>query len=94
MKLLSLLLLSFAPLTFGQTSITVYPDSIESSVGLKFTPGVFYVPKTNEAQADFLGNGIHQNAIRTHIIESALNNTTNLTDCIALLDGVSTLLQD
>ncbi len=94
MKLFSLILLLLTTFAFGQTTITVYPDTIESTVGLKYTPGVFYVPKTAEAQADFLGNGIHQNAIRTHIIESALNNTTNLIDCIAFLDGVSTILQD
>lgn len=94
MKLFHLVLLSLTSCAFGQTTITVFPDSIESSVGLDYTPGVFYVPKTNEAQADFLGNGIHQNAIRTHIIESALNNSSNLTECIVFLDNVSSILQD
>ncbi|NVK63933.1 MAG: T9SS type A sorting domain-containing protein [Flavobacteriales bacterium] len=94
MKSTLLILLILTTISFGQTTLNVYPDSLESNVGLKYTPGVFYVPKTAEAQADFLGNGIHQNAIRTHIIESALNNTTNLIDCIAFLDGVSTILQD
>lgn len=94
MKSTLLILLTLTTISFGQTTINVYPDSLESNVGLKYTPGVFYVPKTAEAQADFLGNGIYQNGIRTHIIESALNNTTNLTDCIAFLDNVSGILQD
>jgi len=94
MKFLSLLLFLVTFSALCQTTISIYPDSLESNVGLKYTPGVFYVPKTSEAQTDFLGNGIHQNAIRTHIIESALNNTTNPTDCIAFLDNVSAILQD
>ena len=94
MRLTILLLISSFFYSVGQTTVTIYPDTIESNTGSKYTPGVFYVPKTAEAQADFLGNGIQQNAIRVNILESALNNTSNLPDCIAFLDGVSSILQD
>lgn len=96
MKLLGVIAFSLALSTysFGQTIIDVYVDSVQSAVGSKFEPGVFYVPKTTEAQTDFLGNGIRQNSIRLNIIEGAMNNTTNLTDCIAYLDAVSTIIQD
>lgn len=79
---------------FGQTTVNIYLDSIQSNVASKYEPGVFYVPKTTEAQNDFMNNGIRQNSIRLNIIEGALNNTTNLNDCIAYLDGISTILQD
>lgn len=80
-------------LIFGQTTITVFPDVIQSPVSNAFQPGVFYVPKTAEAQADFLSNGIRQNAIRLNIIEGAMNNTSNLNDCLLYLDNVSATLQ-
>ncbi len=83
----------FCSILFGQTTIGIYLDSVTTNVGKKYTPGVFYAPKTAEAQIDFLGNGIHQNSIRLNIIEGALNNTSNLTDCLAFLDNVSTTLQ-
>jgi len=79
---------------YGQTTVNIYLDSILSNVESKYEPGVFYVPKTTEAQNDFFNNGIKQNSIRLNIIEGALNNTSNLNDCLAYLDGVSTILQD
>ncbi len=85
--------LVFCSTLFGQTTIDIYLDSVTTNVGRKYTPGVFYVPKTTESQIDFLGNGIYQNSIRLNIIEGALNNTSNLTDCLAYLDNVSTTLQ-
>lgn len=79
-------ILSFS--TISQTSITIYPDSLEALVPVTYKPGVFFVPKTEEALEDFYGNGIYQNSIRTHIVESVLNNTENLDDCLALLETV------
>lgn len=79
---------------FSQTTVNIYPDSVETSIGNKYEPGVFYVPKTTEAQNDFLNNGVRQNSIRINIIEGALNNTTNLNDCIDFLDDVSSIIQD
>ena len=93
-KFILLLILGISYASYGQTSIDVYLDSITSSVGSKYEQGVFYVPKTNEAQTDFLNNGIHQNSIRLNIIEVALNNTTNLNDCITYLDNASSILQN
>lgn len=82
------------PFTFcGQITINIYLDSVQSNIESKYKPGVFYVPKTTEAQNDFLNNGIRQNSIRLNIIEAALNNTSNLNDCIAYLDAVSVILQ-
>lgn len=78
----------------GQTTIQIDLNSISTSNEADLRPGVFYVPKTTEAQLDFLNNGIHQNSIRVNIIESALNNTNNLVDCLTFLDGVSSILQE
>lgn len=82
-----------SPFIKGQTIITSYPDSITHLINKNYTPGVFYVPKTQEAQTDFLNNGIYQNSIRTHIIESAINNSNDLTQSLAYLDNVSSIIQ-
>ena len=96
MKTVIILVLTFVlPYALcGQTRVDIYLDSTQSKVESTFQPGVFYVPKTTEAQNDFFSNGIKQNSIRVNIIEGALNNTSNLNDCLAYLDGVSTILQD
>ncbi len=78
----------------GQSIINVYPDSLITSINTNLKPGVFYVPKTANAAADFFGNGIQQNAIRTSVIESVLNNTSNLTNCLSLLTIAKTDLQN
>jgi len=88
------LILGVSSSFFSQTTVDIYLDSVTTNVGAKYQPGVFYVPKTTEAQNDFLNNGIRQNSIRINIIEGALNNTSNLNDCIAYLDGVSTIIQE
>ncbi len=93
-KFILLLILGTSYSSDGQTNLDIYLDSVTSNIGSKYEQGVFYVPKTNEAQADFLNNGIHQNSIRLNIIEGALNNSTNLNDCIAYLDNISSILQD
>jgi hypothetical protein len=84
----TLLLLTCSFWSLAQTAITIYPDTLESLVPLTYKPGVFYVPKTEEALNDFYENDIHQNSIRTHVVESVLNNTENLEDCLALLETV------
>jgi hypothetical protein len=78
----------------GQSTLNIYPDSLIAPLNVNFTPGVFYVPKTASAVSDFMGNGIQQNSIRTHVIESALNNTSNLSDCLSLLSTVQTDLEN
>ncbi len=90
--LLTLLLIQ--QITFSQNTITVYPDSLKGNLGKKYEYGVFYVPKTTEAQTDFLSNGDHLNTIRLHIIESALNNSTDLNGTLSYLDNVSSIIQD
>ena len=93
-SIIIILILGISYSTYGQTDLNVYLDSITSNIGSKYEHGVFYVPKTDEAQTDFFNNDIHQNSIRLNIIEGALNNTTNLNDCIAYLDNVSSILQN
>jgi hypothetical protein len=81
-------------ITFSQSTIQVFPDSIVSPISTNFKPGVFYVPKTAVAVTDFMSNGIQQNVIRTNIIESVLNNTSNLNGCLTLLSTVKTDLKN
>ncbi|NOQ76027.1 MAG: T9SS type A sorting domain-containing protein [Crocinitomix sp.] len=76
----------------GQTVVNVYPDTLVELVNVNYKPGVFYVPKTDAGVADFTSNHIYQNSIRTHVIETVLNSTENLTDCLALLESVEPAL--
>jgi hypothetical protein len=78
----------------GQSVLNIYPDSLIAPLNINLTPGVFYVPKTASAATDFMGNGVQQNSIRTNVIESVLNNTSNLTSCLSLLSTVQTDLQN
>jgi hypothetical protein len=78
----------------AQTLVEVYPDSLIELVNVNYKPGVFYVPKTEAVAADFMSNDIYQNSIRTHVIESALNNTENLEECLELLETVEPVLID
>ncbi|MGL4599219.1 MAG: GH39 family glycosyl hydrolase, partial [Bacteroidia bacterium] len=89
-----LLLCACSTRVLAQTQVTILPNTLYAPVSTHFTPGVFYVPKTNAAHSDFMNNGIHQNCIRTHVIESALNNTSDLTSCLALLNTAQTDLQN
>ena len=88
-----ILLVRLSIAAYGQTIVNVYIDSVTSNVDVKYKQGVFYVPKTNEAQNDFLNNNIYQNAIRLNIIESALNNSSNLTECLQYLDLAAPIIQ-
>lgn len=78
---------------WAQTTVNVYPDSLLTPIDQSLNFGTFYVPKTQEAQDDFLNNGHHMPVIRTHIIESAINNSSNLTESLTFLDNVSTTIQ-
>ncbi|MBI2271844.1 MAG: T9SS type A sorting domain-containing protein [Bacteroidetes bacterium] len=71
----------------GQSVLNIYPDSLIAPVNENFSPGCFFSPKTLQAYNDFMGNGIFQNVIRTNAIESALNNSTDLTSCLSLLSS-------
>lgn len=75
---LFVIILGISANLFGQTTVDIFLDSIQLNIGSKYQPGIFYVPKTIEAQNDFFNNEIRQNAIRLNIIEGALNNTSNL----------------
>ncbi len=77
----------------AQTVLTVYPDSIQGAINNNLSPGVFFVPKTQDAYTEFTGNGMHFQCLRTNVIESALNNTSNLPACLALLGTVQADLQ-
>lgn len=75
------------------TSITISPAQVLGSVNSDYSNGVFFVPKTAPAFNDFIANAARQTAIRTNVIESALNNASNLPQCITLIQGVQTDLQ-
>lgn len=94
MKKLVLALLTFFFSIFGhgQSIVTIYPDSLVELIHSNRKPGVFFVPKTEEALEDFMGNGIYHNSIRTHVIESALNNFESLDDAIIYLESVESEL--
>lgn len=97
MKIVSIILINILLFPFssnGQTTITVYPDSLSGPVNINFTPGVFFAPKTSQALNDFMNNGIHQNAIRTNAIEWILNTTSNLDECLAKLNTYETYFRD
>ncbi|SFT83562.1 Por secretion system C-terminal sorting domain-containing protein [Lishizhenia tianjinensis] len=93
-KGMALLFWLFSCPLLSQTTVNLYLDTLLTPVGTNYQPGVFYVPKTTAAQQDFLTNGKRQNSIRLHVIESALNNSSNLQDCLQLLDGVQSTLQE
>lgn len=78
----------------GQSVLNIYPDSLVAPLNINLTPGVFHVPKTASAATDSMDNGVQQNSIRTNVLESVLNNTSNLTSCLSLLSTVQTDLQN
>lgn len=92
LKLLLTLFIPFTALT--QSDITINVNSFDSIHSNQLEYGIFYVPKTTEAQNDFLSNNEYLNCIRLHVIESALNSSSNLNDCLALLDNASPILQN
>jgi hypothetical protein len=92
-KTILIILFLLHDFAFGQSVLNIYPDSLISGVNENLKPGIFYVPKTNAAAIDFTSNGIKQNAIRTNVIESILNNATNLSTCLNLLTSVQPILQ-
>ena len=84
----TVLCLVLVRLCFSQTTVDIYPDTLQGLVPITYKPGVFYVPKTEVGAADFNTNGIYQNATRSYVIESVLNNSTNLDECLALMATV------
>lgn len=89
MKYITLTLCLFGAIfTFAQTTIQIYPDTLQGLVPITYKPGVFYVPKTEAAATEFYTNGIYQNSTRSYVIESVLNNTTNLDESLALMATV------
>jgi hypothetical protein len=85
LKIIAILGLIEHNLVNGQTILNIYPDSLIAPLNINFTPGCFFHPKTVPAYNDFMNNGIYQNVIRTNAIESAMNNSTNLSECLSLL---------
>ncbi len=77
----------------AQDTLKIFPNSTINPVSNNTNAGVFYVPKTSEAATIFNSNGIHYETVRTNVIESALNNATNLSECLTLLQSVSFELQ-
>lgn len=92
-QLFILFFLAGKPIAHAQTLLTVYPDSIQGTINNNLAPGVFFVPKTQDAFNEFTGNGMHFQCLRSNVIESALNNTANLPACLALLATVQSDLQ-
>lgn len=88
------LLLLITESLHSQVLVDIDPLNQSGAIGNSFKHGIFYVPKTQEAIDNFENNGSEYNAIRLHIIESALNNTTNLNDALAYLDLAEQQLQD
>ncbi len=88
------LLIFFTAAFHSRAQILISPYNSTGLVGNDFQHGIFYVPKTAEAQQDFENNGYEYSAVRLHIVESALNNTTNLNDCLSFLDLAEVQLQD
>ena len=92
-KLLLLLLAGQLGLLRGQTTLTLDPDAPGWTDAARFGPGVFYVPKTQEAHDAFLADEGRYNALRLNVVESALNNARNLAECLAYLDQISGTLR-
>lgn len=93
-KIFTLALLLLSLNLFSQSvNVSINPGQVNSPLNENFTPGTFFVPKTPDGFTDFMNNGIQQSAIRTNVIESALNNATNLAQCLSLLTSVQSDLQ-
>lgn len=75
------------------TTLSVYPDSVKAPVNNNFGLSTFSVPKTLAAFNDLLNNGIKQKVMRINVIESVLNNATNLNQCLSLLDAAEPNIQ-
>lgn len=75
------------------TNISISPTQLLGNVSADLHHGVFFVPKTAPAFNDFMANAVHQTAIRTNVIESALNNASNLPQCISIIQSVQSDLQ-
>lgn len=90
MKFILPFFLFFSSLLYSQTSVDVFPDSIQGTINENYHAGIYFVPKTIEAKNDFFNNQSYFPIIRTNIVESALNNSSNISQCLAFLDTFKT----
>lgn len=66
--------------------ITLNPTQPVQPVNWWVQPGVFFVPKTQDGFNAYLNSGVRFGTVRLNVIESALNNATNLAQCLAYLE--------
>ena len=85
-KILFFLLLLAEIKLCAQTQIHINPANPINIVSSDLSPGVFFVPKNAAGFNAFFDSNTHFKAVRLNIIESALNNSSNLTQCLALLE--------
>lgn len=87
-KLLPLfLVLIYLNQAAAQTLIQLNPAQQPSAqTAPNCSPGVFFVPKTQDGFNAFFNSNTGFNGVRLNIIESALNNSSNLTQCLAFLE--------
>jgi Glycosyl hydrolases family 39/Secretion system C-terminal sorting domain len=85
-KILFFLLLLAEIKLCAQTQIHINPANPINIVSSDLSPGVFFVPKNATGFNAFFDSNTHFKAVRLNIIESALNNSSNLTQCLALLE--------
>jgi hypothetical protein len=74
----------------AQPIIQVNPSQLPAQSTADFRPGVFFVPKTQDGFNTFFSSNTCFNGVRLNIIESALNNSSNLTQCLAFLEQFRT----
>ncbi len=84
------LLLLFGIKLSAQIQIHINPVSTQNSVNSELSPGIFFVPKNQIGFNTFFDSNTHFKAVRLNIIESALNNSSNLVQCLALLEQFRT----
>ncbi|MCU0435466.1 MAG: T9SS type A sorting domain-containing protein [Bacteroidia bacterium] len=86
LRLLLLIALFTQVSVYGQTQLTINPALPVFHSGPLYNPGVFFVPKTQDGFNAFFNSGTGFGAVRLNIIESALNNSSNLAQCLAYLE--------
>ncbi|MGL5892719.1 MAG: GH39 family glycosyl hydrolase, partial [Bacteroidia bacterium] len=91
MRLILIFLLLLAETSLSaQTQIHINPGVPINAAAQDLSPGVFFVPKNATGFNAFFDSNTHFKAVRLNIIESALNNSSNLTQCLALLEQFRT----
>ncbi|MCA6361984.1 MAG: T9SS type A sorting domain-containing protein [Bacteroidetes bacterium] len=74
----------------AQTVIQVNPSQSPVQSVADFRPGIFFVPKTQDGFNAYFNSNTRFNGVRLNIIESALNNSSNLSQCLAILEQFRT----